>query len=165
METPTLIDPRSDPDRLDAARGTGRLAPMADAALDALAQRVATALHVPAAFVSLIDEARDVYPGQAGFGSPLDADRELSGRTFCHLTLAAGAAVVIDDTHLEAEHRAIPTVETLGVRAYLGIPLMVGPHMVGSLCAIDVRPHAWSETDIDLMLELAGEAMQLLASR
>lgn len=162
VDIPPRGDARLDPARLAAAHDTGRLHSRADEVLDALSQRVALALRIPVAFVSLIDESRDVYPGQSGFGPDLAANREYAGRTFCHLTLAAGAAVVIADTHVDPSHRAIPIVTTLGVRAYLGIPLMVGAHMVGSLCAIDVTPREWSEADMDLMFAMADEAMHQL---
>lgn len=156
-------DTRTHPARLAAVRATGLLASKGEPALDALARRVATALGVPSAFVSLLDADRDVYPGQSGFGAPLSATRQLEGRTFCDLTLSRGIAVAIDDTHRDPEHRAIPTVETLGVRAYIGVPLLVDGHVIGSLCAIDFDPRPWREDDLDLMLAMSEEALALLA--
>lgn len=156
--------PRGDAARLDALRATGRIdgAPVAEPALDALARRVADELHVPSAFVSLLDADRDLYPGQSGFGAPLSATRQLEGRTFCDLTLSRGVAVVIDDTYRDPQYRSIPTVETLGVRAYIGVPLLLDGQVVGSLCAIDFDPRPWSEDDLDHLMALADDAVAVL---
>jgi GAF domain-containing protein len=63
---------------------------------------------------------------------------------------------------------ADPVVEQLDVRAYGGVPLRaVDGEPVGTLCAIDLKPHEWSEDDIALLSDLAASAMaelQLLAA-
>ena len=121
---------------------------------------------MPVTFISLLDRDRDFYKSAAGFPEPLASGRQLEGRTFCHLTLTSRAPLVIEDTYVDPVHRAVPTVETLGVRAYAGVP-MVTPEgqALGSFCAIDFAPRQWSAQDIEVLSELASSAMSEIALR
>ncbi|WP_345785207.1 GAF domain-containing protein [Roseisolibacter sp. H3M3-2] len=100
---------------------------------------------MPAAFVSLVDADRDFYKSACGFGEPLASARALTGLTFCHYTVARTTPLVIPDTAADPVYRDVPTVRTLGVAAYVGVPLLVGGQAVGAFCAIDVRPRAWTD--------------------
>jgi len=45
-----------------------------------------------------------------------------------------------------------PAIEELGVRAYLGFPVLgAGQHLYGAVCAIDTSPRQWREEDIEIM--------------
>ena len=148
----------ADEKRLAAVRETGLLDATSTAA-DRLTRLAQTLLGVPATFLSIVDEKRDFYLSQVGFGEPLASTRELTGKTFCHLAIVNEEPLAIGDTHVDPEHRAVPTVETLGVRAYLGVPIRLpGEHVLGSLCAIDTVPHAWSELERETLVELALSA-------
>ncbi|MDQ6768695.1 MAG: GAF domain-containing protein [Gemmatimonadota bacterium] len=82
-------------------------------------------LGVPVAFMSLVDADRDFYKSATGFGEPLQSDRQLTGRTFCHYAIQSSAPLIVEDAEAHPIYRSIPTVKTLGVRAYLGIPLVM----------------------------------------
>lgn len=159
-------DVRRDPARLAAVRGTGLLDTAPEPAFDRLTRMAVRLLRVPATFLSLVDEERDFYKAATGFGEPLASARELAGRTFCHFSIAgAGKPLVIHDTRADPLYRGVPTVDTLGVAAYVGVPLVIDGHPVGSFCAIDVAPRQWTPDEVEVLTELAASAQREIELR
>ena len=167
MTIPPSVDATlSDPARLAALRRTALLDTPPEEPFDRLTRLAAKLLRVPVTFISLLDRDRDFYKSAAGFPEPLASARQLQGRTFCHLTLGSRKPLVIDDTMADATHRAVPTVTTLGVRAYAGVPLITsGGHALGSFCAIDFAPRSWSPQDVEILVELAQSTMNEIELR
>ncbi|HEX6911036.1 MAG TPA: GAF domain-containing protein, partial [Longimicrobium sp.] len=165
--TPDLADAvRSDPARLAAVRGLQLLDTPTEPAFDRLTRLAVQLLGVPATFLALVDEDRDFYKASTGFGEPLASARELAGRTFCHFTIAgSGAPLVIPDTRADPVYRQVPTVDSLGVAAYVGVPLVVDGQPIGSFCAIDVAPRAWSREEVEVLTELAASAQREIELR
>lgn len=148
-----------DAQRLATLRSTGLLDSQVEEQFDRLTRLAARLLGAPATFFSLVDEDRDFYKSCFGFAEPLASDRQLEGTTFCHYALVADGALVIPDTRAHPVYRNVPTVESLGVAAYLGVPVHApNGSVLGSFCAIDFEPRDWSELDIDVMKELAQSA-------
>jgi signal transduction histidine kinase len=163
-----LIDEQlSFPARLRAVAQCGMLDSAQEESFDVLTQLAARLLKVPASFVSIIDQQRDFYKSQFGFPVELAAERQMAGRTFCHFTLVRDEMLVIDDTHSHPSWQAVSTVKSLGVRAYVGVPLKVGGQTIGSFCVMDVQPRIWSDDELDVMHQLAlsvGRELNLRAS-
>lgn len=170
-DAPSRVDPDAavrDVARLAAVRGTGLLGAAAEPPFDRLTRLAVRLLNVPATFLSLVDEERDFYLAATGFGEPLASARELAGRTFCHFTVAGATPehpLVIPDTRAEPAYRGVPTVESLGVAAYVGVPLMIDGQAVGAFCAIDTAPHAWSDAEVEVLRELAASAQREMELR
>ena len=166
---PSSRDPQSaiaDGQRLDAVLQTGLLDTPPEESFDRLTRLAAKLIGVPATFISLVDQGRDFYKSCFGFGEPLATTRQLEGRTFCHLAIVSSAPLLIDDTMADAVFREIPTVQSLGVRAYAGIPLITDDgHAIGSFCAIDFAPRSWSALDVEILSELAASAMREIKLR
>jgi signal transduction histidine kinase len=137
----------------------------AEESFDALTQLAARLLKVPASFISVVDANHDFYKSQVGFPAGLAQTRTLPGRSFCHYTLAGEQALVIDDTHSDPVWKAVPTVETLGVRAYVGVPLKFAGETVGSFCVIDMEPRHWSDDELETLNQLALSAGRELSLR
>lgn len=117
----------------------------------------AIALKVPATFISLVDEHRDFYLSNCGFGEPLASDRQLTGQTFCHFTIEREEPLVIPDTRADPLYRDVPTVESLGVAAYLGAPLtLLTGEVIGSFCAIDFSPRQWTPAEVRSAQDIAS---------
>lgn len=155
-----------DPDRLAAVHRTGLLDTPAEEAFDRLTRLAAKVTRAPVTFISLVDAERDFYKSSFGFGEPLATERQLSGVTFCHYTVGSYNPVVIPDVRADPEFSRVPTVESLGVAAYLGVPLIdADGHPIGSFCAIDFEPHAWSDTDVEVVRELAESTMREIGLR
>jgi signal transduction histidine kinase len=169
MPRPRILDPQSaiaDRQRLEAVLQTGLLDTPPEESFDRLTRLAAKLIGVPSTFISLVDKSRDFYKSCFGFGEPLSTTRQLEGRTFCHHAIASPAPLVIDDTMADPVFREIPTVQSLGVRAYAGIPLITDDgHPIGSFCAIDFVPRAWSTLDIEILTELAASAMREIKLR
>jgi signal transduction histidine kinase len=144
--------------RLAAVKSTGLLDSPADEAFDLLTRLAARLVNVPASFVSIVDASRDFYKSQSGFPAPLANTRELTGRTFCHFTLDNSSPLIIDDTHSNEVWKSVPTVESLGVRAYVGVPIKVNGEIVGSFCVIDVKPREWNAEELETIRQLAISA-------
>ncbi len=153
----------SDPKRLRAVQESGLLDTSSES-FDRLTRLAHALLGVPATFLSIVDEDRDFYLSQVGFGEPLSTTRSLSGLTFCHLAIENDGPLAIDDTSVDPIHRSIPTVESLGVAAYLGVPIRLPDDQVlGSFCAIDHEPHAWTTLEQNVIVELARSAEREIA--
>ena len=152
-----LIDQQvADPERLQALRTSGLLDPLPDEAFDRLTRLAALAVSAPIAAFTLVDADRDVYKAAHGLPPPLDTGRELRGRTFCQHVVSGAQALVLEDTRQWPGYRDVPTVQSLGVRAYLGVPITDAAGLcLGALCALDIRPHSWTDRDIEMMEELA----------
>ncbi len=146
--------------RLDMLRATGLLDSETEEAFDRLTRLAVRLVGVPSAFISLVDEHRDFYKSTCGFGEPLASLRELTGPTFCHHAIDSDTPLVIPDTQADPRYRDIPTVRTLGVAAYVGVPLIVGGQPIGSFCAIDSQRRDWTAEDIEVLSELAASAQR-----
>ena len=157
----TLNDAR----RLQAVHDSRLLDSPPEAVFDSLTALAASLLGVPVAFVSVMAADRDFYKSQHGFCGELAETRELSGRTFCHHTLLHDAPLVIEDTLLDPVFAAVPTVQTLGVRAYAGVPLRRQGRVIGSLCAIDMKPRFWGPNEVEVLVQLAASLQRELDLR
>jgi signal transduction histidine kinase len=168
---PPPADPRvvdgwlRSPARLAAVERSGLVGSPAEDTFDGLTRLAARLLNVPASFISVVTADHDFYKSQLGFPQALADARMLPGRTFCHYTLSGDDALVIDDTHSDPVWRAVPTVDSLGVRAYAGVPLKLGGENVGSFCVIDMQPRTWSNEEIETLRQLAMSANRELGLR
>jgi signal transduction histidine kinase len=153
------------PQRLNAVRGTGLLDSGTEEDFDRLTRLAARLINAPVTFLSLVDENRDFYKSCYGFPEPLASTRELTGTTFCHYALVSDGPLVIENALEHPVYRNVPTVESLGVQAYLGVPLVTGGQAIGSFCAIDFKPRRWSELDVQVMTELAASTLREIELR
>jgi signal transduction histidine kinase len=167
IETPSAaLAVVTDPARLAAVRATALLDTPSESSFDRLTRLAAKLTKAPVTFISLVDEQRDFYKSCFGFPEPLASAREMSGTTFCHYALSSDGPLVINDTLADPVYREVPTVQSLGVRAYLGVPLTVaGGQTIGSFCAIDFQPRTWSPLDIEVMSELATSTLREIELR
>ena len=159
-------DVLSDPVRLEAVRATRMLDSPPEQEFDRLTRLAARLTGAPVTFISVVDEHRDFYKSCFGFPEPLASERQISGTTFCHFAIRTSEPLVISDTLADEGYRDVPTVKTLGVRAYLGVPLMTtNGEAIGSFCAIDFVPHAWTETDVEVLRELGASTLREIELR
>lgn len=163
-QTDTLSRVR-DPERLARVRATGLLDSPSEDAFDRLTRLAAKLTNAPVTFISLVDEGRDFYKSCFGFPEPLASEREITGTTFCHYALVSEGPLIIEDTLANPIYASVPTVQSLGVRAYLGIPLRIDGQVIGSFCAIDFQARSWSPLHIEVMTELAASTMREIELR
>ena len=155
-----------DAERLATVRATALLDSRTEESFDRLTRLAARLTGAPVTFISIVDAHRDFYKSCYGFPEPLASDRQLSGTTFCHYTIESDRPLVINDTLADPVYRDVPTVKSLGVRAYLGVPLtMSNGQTIGSFCAIDFQPRKWRLIDVDLLQELAASTLREIELR
>jgi PAS domain S-box-containing protein len=165
-ETTPHSDVVARPERLAAVRATGLLDTPAEPEFDRLTRLAARLTGAPVTFVSLVSEDRDFYKSCFGFPEPLASERKLTGTTFCHFALVSKGPLVIENALDHPIYRDVPTVHSLGVRAYLGIPLITHTgQAIGSFCAIDFQPRKWTPLDVEVMQELAESTLREIELR
>ena len=164
---PTVIAEtvRHDPRRLAAVRETGLLDAPIDETLDAFGRLASALLNAPVAFLSIVDAECDVHVAQRGMPEPQATTRRVPGRTFCHYVVVSDEPLVIEDTQADPVWRAVPSVKAFGVRSFLGAPVSVEDHVIGSLCVVDFTPRRWSETEIETLVQLSRSASREIALR
>jgi signal transduction histidine kinase len=167
--TPLPIDPdqaRRDEKRLAAVISTGLLDSPPEEGFDRLTKLAAKLIGVPVTFITLVDQHRDYYKSAFGLEEKLAPSRELEGRTFCHYAISSATPLLIEDTLENEVFSQVPTVRSLGVRAYAGIPLVTDDgHAIGSFCAVDFAPRKWFPLDVDILVELAASALREIKLR
>jgi GAF domain-containing protein len=128
-----------------------------DEAFDRFASLVKRLLDVPVALVSLVDDERQFFPGQVGLPEPWDIKRETPlTHSFCQYVVIEGEAKVFPDARIYAQVRDNLAIPDLGVVAYAGIPLTdADGRTLGSLCAIDTKPRAWTKAELETLRDLA----------
>lgn len=157
----------ADPARLRRLRQLGLLDAPSEGAFDRLTRLTTRLLDVPVALVSLVDEDRQFFTSELGLTDPWSSRRQTPlDHSFCQYTLGRSEPLVIEDARQDPLVWNNRAIDALGVVAYLGIPLVTPDgYTVGSLCAIDRRPRAWTAVEIEELTDLAEIAMAEIARR
>jgi GAF domain-containing protein len=155
-----------DPARLAAV---GRVLPVAQRsrdALDRLAELAATIMDTPIGIVNLIDREQHLV-GLVGLGEPFATTRQASIDTgFCPTMLFSGRPLYIEDAAEDPAFADHPARVELGFAAYAGCPLRDAEgQLIGTLCAVDTRPHRWRRVDRQALEALATSVITEIALR
>jgi signal transduction histidine kinase/DNA-binding response OmpR family regulator len=142
--------------RLAVLHATQLLDTGRDERFDRLTRLAARFLGVPTVLFTLLDEHRDFYKSLHGIGDALLPRRELTGRTLCQHILHSSEPLVIADALADERYATLPNVVAFGVRAYLGIPLVVEAQTIGVLCVIDSVPREWTTGEVQTLVDLAA---------
>jgi serine phosphatase RsbU (regulator of sigma subunit) len=152
--------------RLAALQHTG-LTAYPDPALDRFAGLVREVVSVPVVLVSLVDDARQFWPGASGLAQPWTTRRQTPlSHSFCERVALSGQPLIVPDARAHPELCASPEIPGLGVVAYAGMPLSdEDGYVLGSLCAIDDQPRQWSARELHLLTDLAAACSSELRLR
>ena len=136
----TLKHPTSDHEaaRLAALASYQQADALPDNALDRLTTLAARLFRVPTAFVSLIDDQRQLFASRYG----LNITGTARSVAFCDHTLAQGEILCVPDTLNDPRFRDSPLVHGYPhIRFYAGIPLATPDgHHIGTVCLTDTQP-------------------------
>lgn len=152
-----VLELARDPARLAMMRAVELRDAMSAEAYDRLTRTAQRLLAAQVVVCSLIDEDRLVFQSFVGVPEPWASrgERPLD-MCFCGYVLTSPGPLAIDDTTLHAEFRDNPATTELGIRAYLGVPLVVRGHRVGAFAIMDVQPRTWTYDEIELASDLAA---------
>lgn len=128
-----------------------------DRSFDHYARLVRRFLRVPTALVSLVEPRRQVFVGAVGLTEPYATTRQTPlSHSFCQYVVEDSQPLVITDARCDTRLGNNPAIEELGVIAYAGWPLLDAQgRTIGSLCATDSQPRAWTDEDLDVLQDLA----------
>ncbi|MFM9371209.1 GAF domain-containing protein [Streptomyces sp. Da 82-17] len=150
-----------------------------DPVFDAFADRIAETIGAPYAMVNFIDENRQFFAGLhtpegglAGQDRGIDTKNGRVGRHlerdqgYCPHVVVRRKALVLEDVRDYPRFAGNPVVEEIGIRSYLGAPLIDGTGMVlGTVCVVDTEPHAWGREGLAAIKGLAGELVGVIGTR
>jgi diguanylate cyclase (GGDEF)-like protein len=129
---------------------------------DRVARLAAASLHAPIAIVSLLDEDRHVVKSSVGLTGRSRVWRKVPlALRFARQAVTSGKSVVISDvSDATDEGSGSNATETAGKSpdgvAYVAAPLITPDGMViGTICAVDPAPHAWTHREIECLTDLA----------
>jgi serine phosphatase RsbU (regulator of sigma subunit) len=139
----------------------------ADPSLDRYARMVRRTLDVPVALVSILQSDLQVFPGASGLPEPVASERETPlSHSFCQHVVITEAPLIVNDARENPLVRDNLAVRDLSVVAYAGFPLTnADDQIIGSLCAIDFEPRAWTEDDLEALADLAAACSAELSHR
>ncbi|NUT56989.1 MAG: GAF domain-containing protein, partial [Thermoleophilia bacterium] len=157
----------STPERVRMGAAATPLDAAARDLFDRATRLAATLLDVPVALITIADEDRLHFASWVG---PDDRWRSTPAiplaQSACQHAIRSGQPLSIEDTRDDPLVRHSPALTTLGVVAYLGVPLD-GPagRPVGTLCAIDSSPRPWADADARVLQDLAATVSAYLEAR
>ena len=113
-------------------------------------------LDTPVALISLVTDDRQFFLSSSGLQEPWVSCRETPlSHSFCRHVVQRNEPLVISDAE---KHRLVQenmAIEDLGVKAYLGVPVVLPDgNVIGSFCAIDGKPRSWTKDDLETIEKL-----------
>jgi PAS domain S-box-containing protein len=139
-----------------------------DETFDRLSRLTAKAVQSSAAFVSLADCGADeiVFAGITGLPEVPAGQRVPLSGTICRHVVSSGNRLVVADTQTHPLARDEPTIQELGLGAYLGVPLTTAEgEVIGALCTVDRHAREWSPAHIEIAEGLAAAVMTEIGLR
>ncbi|MFJ6563849.1 SpoIIE family protein phosphatase [Streptomyces sp. NPDC091412] len=154
-----------EPSRLaavDAVRAVDELTTDSFARSVCLAVRL---LDTRMALISLAGADRQFIRGGIGRAVPRHGEQERVDWGFCSEVVVSGRPLVIDDVRNDCAHRSDPAVAATGMRAYLGVPLLLEELSIGALYVIDTRPRVWDTGQRCALEQLGASVMSEIRLR
>ncbi|MFI6284010.1 GAF domain-containing protein [Streptomyces sp. NPDC051018] len=178
----TPVD-REAPERVRRLRELG-FGDRPDPLFDEFAQRIARATRAPYGMVNFIDENRQFFAGlhtPAGTHSGSDLSTSAAAaaagrgsdnrvltrdRGFCPHVIVRRKALVLEDVCDYPRFAGNPVVDEIGVRSYLGAPLIDRTGIaLGTICVVDTEPRPWGRAGLETIKSMAGELVERIHRR
>ena len=155
------MEPRDEEARLVALHSYGLLGAPRPAVLDELSRLAASVFDTPMSSVTLVDADRQWFAGKTGLVNDEDP-RDIS---FCARVVEQGAPLVVPDAREDPVYRGYANVTGRpNIRLYAGAPLIdQDGYRLGTVCVRDDRPRDLSDRQVDVLVQLAGQAAGHLA--
>jgi hypothetical protein len=128
----------------------------ADGVMDECVRIAAAKAKAPMALVTFVMSKIQLFRAAVGLPPELEASRATSRcDSFCQFVVKTEKPFIVVDAANDAR---VPQhlVKTYGIAAYLGVPVVLGGQVLGSLCVIDGVPRQWPTGLIDELKELSA---------
>jgi diguanylate cyclase (GGDEF)-like protein len=150
MLTPPPLDHEAS--RLDATRRLNLLDSPLEERFERITRIAKRLLRVEIVAISLVDRDKQFFKSIHGL-AVCETDRDVS---FCGHAIHGMDVMVVPDARKDPRFADNPLV--LGpphIAAYAGAPIRSGDHAVGTICAIDSSPRAFTSDDVANLFDLA----------
>ena len=146
---------------------------------DDFARKLARITAAPYAMVNFIDEYRQYFAGlytpaadQAVELDPSAGGSAQPGRTmardhgYCPHVIVRRKALVLEDVCDYPRFAGNPVVDEIGIRSYLGAPLIDRTGMaIGTVCVVDQEPRPWGRQGLETIKSMAAELVEQIHRR
>jgi two-component sensor histidine kinase len=155
--------PTEETERLAAVRRYDILDTPPDGAFDRITSLAARHFNVPISIVSIVDHDRIWF--KSHYGLPINQIGRDDG--LCATTILSTTPRVLTDAKNDSCALVNPLVAgDFGLRFYAGVPLTTyDGHNLGTLCVVDTSPREVTQSEIDMLTDLAGMVMDQLELR
>jgi len=124
-----------------------------------LTRLAAHLFKVPIVIISLVEDDCQRFASQIGLPERFRSMTPLS-HSFCQYVVSRAAPLSVDDARLDPVLQHNHAIPDLGIIAYLGWPLTTRDGLtLGTLAVIDTQPRSWTDTERDLLADLAAAVM------
>jgi GAF domain-containing protein len=151
-----------------------------DPEFDEFARNLAQATGAPFAMVNFIDEGRQYFAGlfpsgrtqasselAASSAAAVEPGRVMSrDHGFCPHVVVRRLPLVLDDVCDYPRFAGNPVVDEIGIRSYLGAPLIdrTGTTL-GTICVVDREPRPWGRPGLEFIKAKAAELIVRIHDR
>jgi GAF domain-containing protein len=146
---------------------------------DEFARELARITGAPYAMVNFIDENRQYFAGlytaaegQAGVELGPAPQQAQPGRVmardhgYCPHVIVRRKALVLEDVCDYPRFAGNPVVDEIGIRSYLGAPLIDRTGMaLGTVCVVDQEPRPWGRQGLETIKSMAAQLVERIDRR
>jgi GAF domain-containing protein len=164
----TLLTPvdHEAPHRVRRLRELG-IGEQPDSEFDEFARNLAKIANAPYAMVNFIGEERQYFAGLYAIEGGGDPGRVMAKtHGWCPHVVVRRLALVLDDVCAYPRFAGNPVIDEVGVRAYLGAPLIDRTDTtLGTICVVDTQQHAWGREGLHTIKAKAAELVERINQR
>jgi signal transduction histidine kinase len=155
------------PQRLAALELSNLLDTPPEEAFDRLTTLAQQILGMPIILISLVDRERQFFKSHQGLPEIVAIAQETPlSYSICQHVVRQSEPVIISDAQQDPLVKDNLAVVEMGVGAYAGIPLRTADNeVIGSFCALDMKPHEWTASEIEILTGLAEMTMREVTLR
>lgn len=124
---------------------------------DRVAKLAKDAIRADVALVSMVADHYQFFKSCVGLPNMADRDRStpIEG-SFCKHVVATSQPLIVENAYTDPRVMDHSAIKTLGMVSYLGMPLtLTDGKRLGSFCVYNSVPHAWTQTEQNIVLELS----------
>ncbi|UQU65712.1 GAF domain-containing protein [Couchioplanes caeruleus] len=152
------------PDRLASIATHDLFDPDLRRQLDAVAAATAQQVDWPVAAVTVVLDYAQLLAGEYGLSAQSPADLATPVEwSFCARVVLSRDTYAVADAAADPELAAHPAFRVLGIRSYVGVPLVTADGtVVGAHCVADTKARTLPAADLDVLHEGGRQAVRLL---